>query len=210
MPLKVVGAGFARTGTDSMRAALGILGFGPCHHMYEVMTHPEQKRRWRAFAGGADIGWEALFEGYASCIDLPSAHYWRELAAEYPEAPVILTWRDPEAWWPSLQALFAAAEALPDDPDSLTNTLIRPKVFGGLPITRDSAIAVLERYFADVQSGIPPGRLLVHRSADGWEPLCAHLGVPVPDVPYPRLNTSADLAENVGGFTEGAEAGPQR
>ena len=147
MTLKVVGAGFARTGTDSMREALEILGFGPCHHMREVMIHPEQKRRWRAFVTGADFGWDELFEGYAACIDFPSAHYWRALAAAYPEAPVVMTWRDPQAWWPSLE------------------------------------------------------RLLVHRSADGWAPLCAHLGVPVPDRPYPHLNTSGQLQDNLKKWT---------
>jgi len=44
MTLKVIGAGFGRTGTDSMREALTILGFGPCHHMFEVNAHEEQKR----------------------------------------------------------------------------------------------------------------------------------------------------------------------
>ena len=37
MSLEVIGAGFGRTGTDSMREALEILGFGPCHHMRELI-----------------------------------------------------------------------------------------------------------------------------------------------------------------------------
>lgn len=180
-----------------MREALEILGFGPCHHMREVMSQSEQKRRWRAFAKGAQMSWEDLFEGYASCVDLPSAHYWRELAAAFPEAPVILTWRDPQEWWSSIETLFAVSAGLPEDPDALEHTLIRPKVFNGLDITRENAIATLERYFSEVQSGIPKGRLLVHRSADGWPPLCDHLGVPVPDVPYPHRNTSGKLEETV-------------
>ncbi|WP_233417160.1 sulfotransferase family protein [Halovulum marinum] len=209
MTLKVVGAGFARTGTDSMREALEILGFGPCHHMREVMIHPEQKRRWRAFVTGADFGWDELFEGYAACIDFPSAHYWRALAAAYPEAPVVMTWRDPQAWWPSLERLLAAAAAeLPEEPDSLGHTLIEAQVFGGEPITRDRAIAVLERYYAEVRAGIPPERLLVHRSADGWAPLCAHLGVPVPDRPYPHLNTSGQLPDNLKKWTAAGTGAP--
>ena len=71
----MIGAGFARTGTASMREALNILGFGPCHHMFEVSAHPEQKRRWRAMVAGAAPDWEQLFEGYASCVDLPAAWY---------------------------------------------------------------------------------------------------------------------------------------
>ena len=55
MTLKVIGTGFDRTGTDSMREALGMLGFGPCHHMFEVNTHEDQKRLWRAFVRGTSI-----------------------------------------------------------------------------------------------------------------------------------------------------------
>ncbi len=41
MPLKVIGSGFGRTGTMSMKEALEVLGPGPCHHMIEVMENPE-------------------------------------------------------------------------------------------------------------------------------------------------------------------------
>jgi hypothetical protein len=76
MKLKVIGTGFGRTGTDSMREALDMLGFGPCHHMYEVNSNEEQKRLWRAFVQDAPTSWNQLFAGYASCVDWPSAHYW--------------------------------------------------------------------------------------------------------------------------------------
>ena len=95
MVLRVIGTGFGRTGTDSMREALNILGFGPCHHMFEVNNDPEQKRLWRALAKGATPDWERLFAGYASCVDFPSAFYWRELLEAYPDAKAILTWRRP-------------------------------------------------------------------------------------------------------------------
>ncbi len=88
----MIGAGFGRTGTDSMREALNILGFGPCHHMFEVTANPVQRQRWRAMVAGEAPDWEALFQGYASCIDVPAAWYWREITAVWPEAPV-----DPDA-----------------------------------------------------------------------------------------------------------------
>ena len=103
MTLKVIGTGFGRTGTDSMREALDMLGFGPCHHMFEVNANEEQKRLWRAFVKGTPMPWNPLFEGYASCIDWPSAHYWPELVSAYPNARVILTWRSPESWWESFE-----------------------------------------------------------------------------------------------------------
>src|SRR6185369_3613405 len=103
MTLTVIGTGFGRTGTDSLREALNMLGFGPCHHMVEVNTHDEQKRLWRALAGGTNAGWDTLFAGYRSCVDWPSAYYWRELIQVYPNAKVLLTYRSPESWWESFE-----------------------------------------------------------------------------------------------------------
>ncbi len=52
MALQIVGAAFGRTGTNSLKLALEQLGFGPCHHMYEVRDHPEQLPYWQAAARG--------------------------------------------------------------------------------------------------------------------------------------------------------------
>ncbi len=48
MALKIVGAALGRTGTNSLKLALEHLGFGPCHHMFEVRAHPEQLPYWQA------------------------------------------------------------------------------------------------------------------------------------------------------------------
>jgi hypothetical protein len=191
MPLRVIGAGFGRTGTDSMREALTILGFGPCHHMYEVMANPVQQDRWRALAAGAAPEWESLFEGFASCVDWPSAHYWRELVVAYPKAPVVLTWRSAESWWASMEKTILPVLRDSRDPASLGLALIAAQVFSGRPFERDHAIAVYEAHVAAVKATVPAGRLLVHGLGDGWQPLCAHLGVPVPDRPYPHQNSAA-------------------
>ena len=103
MTIKVIGAGFGRTGTDSMREALTILGFGPCHHMFEVNADPEQRRLWRGLAKGAAPDWSQLLAGYVSCVDWPSAFYWRELTEAFPDARVVLTDRSPESWWESFE-----------------------------------------------------------------------------------------------------------
>lgn len=190
MPLKVIGTGFGRTGTDSMREALTILEFGPCHHMFEVMANPEQKTRWRDMVAGGPRDWESLFEGYVACVDWPSAHYWRELIAAYPEAKVILTWRSPESWWKSLSETLLKVDDARPDPASLGRALIATQVFGGRMTDRDHAIAVYEAHVSAVLADVPPGRLLVHRIGDGWPSLCAHLGVAVPDLPYPRTNAT--------------------
>ncbi len=198
MPLEVVGTGFGRTGTDSMREALGILGFGPCHHMFEVNSNPEQKRLWRALAAGEPPDWEALFEGYRSCMDWPSAHFWRELVEAYPKAKVILTWRSAESWWASYERTLLPALNGSTDPASLGIALVARQALGGRPDDREHVMAIYEAHVAAVKSTVPPDRLLVHELGDGWGPLCAHLGVAVPDVPYPHQNSRTEFSTRFG------------
>ena len=104
MPLMVIGSGFGRTGTASLKRALEILGFGPCHHMEEVMAHPEQVPHWEAIVAGEPVEWDEVFSGYRSQVDWPGAHVWRELAAAYPDAKVIHSHRPDEAWWKSFSS----------------------------------------------------------------------------------------------------------
>ncbi|RUT95464.1 sulfotransferase family protein [Mesorhizobium sp. USDA-HM6] len=193
MSIGVIGTGFGRTGTDSMREALTMLGFGPCHHMYEVMMHDEQKRLWRALANGAAPDWNRLFAGYKSCVDWPSAHYWRALIEAYPQARVILTWRSPESWWESFQKTILPAIAASQDQESLGISLVSKQVFGGRPQARAHAIAVYEANVEAVLKTVPAERLLVHKLGDGWEPLCAHLGVAAPDEAYPNRNSTKEF-----------------
>jgi hypothetical protein len=190
MTLKVIGAGFGRTGTESMREALTILGFGPCHHMFEVNADPDQIAGWRAVAAGGAPDWERLLGGFSSCVDWPSAHYWRALAARYPEATVLLTWRSAESWWRSFERTLLPMIRTSTDPASLGRALIADQVFGGRPDDPAHAMAVYEANVAAVKAEVPPERLLVHEIGAGWEPLCAHLGVGVPDVPFPHANSS--------------------
>jgi Sulfotransferase domain len=197
MTIEVVGTGFGRTGTDSMREALTILGFGPCHHMSEIMKNDEQKRLWRALAQGGVPDWDRLFEGYRSCVDWPSAFYWRDLLTTYPKARVILTWRSPESWWASFEKTILQGIRESADRESLGIALIERQVFGGRPDDQAHAIALYEANVKSVLDTVPPERLLVHKLGDGWEPLCAHLGVPVPDEPYPSRNTTASFRENI-------------
>ena len=193
MALKVIGTGFGRTGTDSMREALTMLGFGPCHHMFEINKNDDQRQRWRALAQGAPPDWERLFEGYQSCVDWPSAFYWRQLIEIYPEAKVILTYRSPESWWESFEQTILAGIKKQTDRESVIIALIADQVFGGRPDDRTHAMAVYANNTAAVTETVPPGRLLVHRIGDGWPSLCAHLGVSQPPEPYPARNSAAEI-----------------
>lgn len=197
MTLKVIGTGFGRTGTDSMREALNILGYGPCHHMRELLKDAEHERLWRAVIAGETPDWELLLGGYNSCVDWPSAYYWPQLIKAFPQARVILTWRTAESWWTSFEKtiLPRILNYKKSDATQKNGELIGPRVFHGRPEDRDHCMAVYEANVALVKEKVSGDRLLVHRLGDGWEPLCAHLGVAVPDVPYPAKNSTGEFQE---------------
>jgi hypothetical protein len=212
MTLKVIGAGFGRTGTLSLKLALEELGLGPCYHMIEVIAHPGHDAMWLALAKGESSDWRPMLQGYASTVDWPTTYIWKELAAANPQAKIILTLRDPEAWYESAAATifarmldFEALRASPDAVDparrrhmEMINTLIVEKTFGG-SLDKDNAIAVFNAHNEEVRRLVLPERLLVYETGEGWDPLCALLGVPGPATPYPKVNTTDDFASHFPG-----------
>ena len=193
MALKVIGTGFGRTGTDSMRAALNMLGMGPTHHMFELGEDSPLRQPWLDLAKGAEPDWNVLFAGYHACVDWPSAYYWRALIAKYPDAKVLLTLRSAESWWTSFEATILKHIQSRQDPEGLGILLVAEQVFGGRPDDREHAIATFNRNTEEVIETVDPERLLIHNLGDGWDPLCNWLGVPVPEVDYPSGNTTKDL-----------------
>jgi hypothetical protein len=193
MALKVVGSGLGRTGTKSMQSALNILGFGPCHHMVEVFAHPESVPLWIE-AGKGQPNWDAIFDGYHSMVDYPGAHYWRELAAHYPDAKVLHTVRDPEQWFDSTQAtIFAPSTGVnTGGPQAAFFDSFMSPMRGHLS-DRAYMIEHFRQHTEAVKATIAPERLLIYQAGQGWEPLCKFLGVPVPDVPYPSENSRAEF-----------------
>ena len=197
MTLKIIGTGFGRTGTDSMRKALNILGVGPTHHMHELGNSAPLREPWLQLVRGEQPDWEQLFNGYNACVDWPSAHYWQTLVEHYPQAKVLLTLRQPESWWKSFEATILRHIQSNDDPNGFAQQLIAKQVFDGRPADREHAIAVYNRNVEQVLATVPSERLLVHKLGDGWEPLCKWLDVPVPGVDYPRGNTTKDFVKSL-------------
>lgn len=198
MKLEVIGAGFGRTGTESLKLALEMLGLGRCHHMKEVLPDERLTRLWGEVADGKAPDWDDIFAGFGCTVDWPSARFWREHAAHFPEAKVILTLRSPESWYASFSKTIALYLAILEQQGATHHQGYRhvaEGVFGGRYGDRDHAIATYERNTRDVIEAIPPARLLVLEPGEGWEPLCAFLGRPVPAAPYPRVNSTADFEQ---------------
>ena len=205
MTLKVVGAGIGRTGTFSLKHALERLGFGPCHHMIEVLGNmAEQLPLWQsAVAGQPD--WDRIYRGYHSAVDWPTARFYRELHTVYPDAKFILGYRSPQSWAESFsQTIYMALSKLGKAPAEQHDWLCMVTELitqNGIPPGLD--VAGLEQaYLAHVEGvkgSIPPEQLLVFEAKDGWEPLCEFLDLPVPDEPYPRTNDRAEFWEHMKG-----------
>lgn len=201
MALAVVGAGFGRTGTLSLKSALETLGVGRCHHMFEVMADMSQAPRWTAAARGEPVHWDGLLGEFGATVDWPGCAFWRELAEAYPQAKVVLSVRPPERWYDSFhhtirELLVRGLPAVADLPEGselagmieMAKEVIVGRSFGGDLGERDHALAAYHRHNDAVRAGVEPARLLVYDVAEGWEPLCAFLGRPVPDEPFPNVN----------------------
>jgi hypothetical protein len=210
MALKVVGAGLGRTGTTSLKAALERLLGEPCYHMIEVFGHPEHTQIWKAAAEGEDVDWDALFEGYAAAVDWPVGSFWPEVSAKYPDAPVILSTRtDAETWWRSAEAtIFAGLQGIErsTEGDSFVDMweAIATHRFTSRWREREPAMEAYEAHNAAVRAGVPAERLIEWQPGDGWEPLCQALQLPVPDEPFPHLNTTEDWQQRHDDSTEPA------
>ncbi len=202
MALSIVGAGFGRTGTRSLQEAVEMLGFSPCHHMYRVRSSARQLELWQGIADGAVPDWDEVFQGYSAQVDWPGAAYWREIASHFPQAKVILTVRDPDAWYTSmLQTIVPSAtvgsEVDPDPAGRAGSEIIRKvaleRIFQGRILDRAYALDCFARHRQEVIASIEPGRLLVFDVREGWEPLCTFLGCEVPDQPFPSGNSVAEF-----------------
>tara|TARA_R110002051_G_scaffold32562_1_gene73435 strand:+ start:3158 stop:3784 length:627 start_codon:yes stop_codon:yes gene_type:complete len=202
MTLKVISAGFGRTGTMSLKLALEQLGLGPCHHMIEVIENGEkQVPLWNdVLAGKPDF--DAIYDGYNSAVDWPSAAFWKDLADYYPDAKIILSSRSAESWYNSISETILAAVWAPENwpPQAVEWFTMVSKVlersFDGAK-TKEELIEVFNAHEAAVKAAIPADRFLVHSAKDGWEPLCAFLGEPVPDGDYPRTNSKEEFFQNM-------------
>ena len=196
MALKVIGAGFGRTGTSSLKEALEVLGFNKCYHMSEMMKN-RHADHWDRKARGEDVDWEEIFEGYEATLDWPSTAFYKDLADYYPDARVILTVRDPDKWYQSvLNTIYSVGRNMPAwipgvrKVEEMIDRVVWTGTFGGNFENKDSTIRIFEEHNTAVQQEISAERLLIYRVSEGWEPLCKFLGVPVPDgVEFPRVNT---------------------
>ena len=226
--MKIIGAGFGRTGTTSLKAALETLGFGPSYRLTEVFEHPEHVAFWEAARRGEGVDWEGFFSGYGVAVDWPAFTFYGELVQAFPEAPVILTVRDPDRWYESVRSTIYEIRKLSAGPAPMrlafaSAGLFAPAVTGIARLADETlwegtfdgrfqdkpyAIETFRRHNEDVKRRVPAERLLVYDVREGWEPLCDFLGVEAPDEPFPHLNDTREMRRRLLGLVAASAAAP--
>jgi hypothetical protein len=215
MALCVIGAGFGRTGTRSLKVALETLGVSPCYHGFDLASHPEYLLVWVRAARGEKVDFAALFDSWQAAVDWPVCSFYQDLMLIYPNAKIVLTVRDPNQWYESCRATVYAASGkrgapLPTNlpaqlPDAdrpfadLMGEMLHRVIWQGTFDNRfddhSHALNAFHRHTEEVKRNVPPDRLLIFDVAQGWGPLREFLDVPVPnDRPFPHLNDTASFA----------------
>jgi hypothetical protein len=202
MTLRVVGAGLGRTGTHSLKLALEQLFGAPCYHMHEVLEHPAHVPLWQHAVDTGEGPWDQIFEGYAAAVDWPVASFYREVAAAYPDALVLLSTRDADGWWKSAHATIFNISQLQSAPEmqdmlKMVGDMMASRFTGNLE-NETAAKVAYERHNAEVRASVPRERLVEWQPGDGWKPICDALGVALPDEPFPHVNTTADFRQMFG------------
>src|SRR5579872_2586607 len=203
MGLRIIGAGLGRTGTTSLKSALEELLGGRCYHMLEVRERAADADVWGDAYEGRLPDWDSFFAGYSATVDWPAAPFWREISEAFPDAPIILSVRDVDAWWRSASNTIFIALATyfaPDAPTDGWTRMGRGMMTTFTPGWQDEAAAKAAylAYNDHVRATAPAGQLVEWTPEDGWAPICSALGVDVPDRPFPHTNTTAQARVQLG------------
>jgi hypothetical protein len=223
MSIKVIGAGFPRTGTTTLKTSLEMLGFAPTYHMKELLVNPDKLPLWLRLENERTTDWDALYDGYQATVDFPGYPFYKEHMERYPDAKVILTVRPFDKWYLSVYSTIwtAGPQNLGQKLQMLTRMMINPrlkKVVGCIKFVKrmvwqkhfqgrfeDKAFAekIFNDHIEEVKAYVPADKLLVYDVRDGWEPLCEFLGVPVPTEELPHLNKKENFKTMLGELMKG-------
>jgi hypothetical protein len=215
--MKVIGAGFGRTGTMSLKVALQQIGFGPCLHMIDLLAgNPELSDTFREAYEGRATNWAEALKDFQSTVDWPGCTFYQQLMDTYPDAPVILTVRDPEAWYKSVNdTIYGAAQAIKTMPEmaekpvvKMLQAIVWEGDLEGTFADKERTLSIFDNHNRKVREYVPSDRLLIFEVKQGWAPLCNFLGVDIPDEPFPHVNDTKSFLENMqsGSITSGEEA----
>lgn len=198
MTTKVIGLGYSKTGTTTLRECFREFGLPFIGFEVELT---------RQVVGGDPGPALAALAAYEAAANWPWPLIYREIDAAYPDSRFILTVRrDSDTW---LRSLVSQARKKPRGE-------YREWVYGQAnPVGHEAEMIAryeahneaVRRHFAD-----RPGQLLevCWETGSGWRELCDFLGRPIPVTPFPCANRSAPQATESAAADRGAQAGARR
>lgn len=221
--MKIIGAGYGRTGTLSTYTALNKLGY-KCYHMFEVLENPANKGHldfWHRVAHaepGVQHDWLEVFEHYDATVDNPGCCVWRELVEKYPDAKVVLTLhpKGPEGWYKStintiyktesMWQLKVMAFFIPKirKMTQMCRKLIWNRSHKGTLIHKEKAIVRYQQHIEEIKAGVPEEKLLIYSVDQGWGPLCEFLGKEAPETAFPKVNDTQEFQAFINKLTRAA------
>jgi len=207
--MKVICAGWGRTGTRSLKYALEHLTGKPSYHMQNILLNKKDAKKWHnsIFLHNEKFDWKDIYKGYGACLDFPSCNYYKELMEYYPDAKVILTVRDAESWVKSWNVLnnqilksftFRFLAKIPRTSFKLQKDIHNKMILGidgafqGVKSDKER-MKKFEEWNQSVIDYVPKERLLVYEVKDGWAPLCKFLDAPIPDMPFFYKNKTKNM-----------------
>ena len=222
--MRVLSLGLPRTGTASMAKALEILGYENVFHGLKIV---EDQEAWQTLDRASDAefptlptstgkpfnhdDWEEIYGPYDATTDVAS-FFASSLIDSYPDAKVVLVIRDYDKWFRSfdegiIQALWCRSAEFSIryvEPvlNSVAGQASRKMTLGFLNAQgpeegRRNAREAYDRHHEMIRKAVPPDQLLELQLGEGWERLCAFLGKPVPNVPFPRVNDAEALKQKI-------------
>ena len=207
--MKVICAGWGRTGTRSLKYALEHLTGKPSYHMQNILLNKKDAKKWHnsIFRHNEKFDWEDIYKGYGACLDFPSCNYYKELMEYYPDAKVILTVRDAESWVKSWNVLnnqilksftFRFLAKIPRTSFKLQKDIHNKMILGidgafqGVKSDKER-MKKFDEWNQSVIDYVPKERLLVYEVKDGWAPLCKFMDAPIPDMPFFYKNKTKNM-----------------
>ena len=207
--MKVICAGWGRTGTRSLKYALEYINKQPSYHMQNILLNKQDAKKWHdlIFNDKKNYDWENIYKGYGACLDFPSCNYYKELMKFYPDAKVILNLRDDKSWVKSWNVLnnkilksftFRFIAKLPNTSFKLQKDIHNEMILGRRGAfqnakTDEEKMKRFNEWNQSVIDNVPKDRLLIYKVSEGWEPICKFLNVDVPDIPFPYKNKTKNM-----------------
>ncbi|OAA81039.1 hypothetical protein LEL_00584 [Akanthomyces lecanii RCEF 1005] len=221
-PMQVLCLGLSRSGTDSLRNALTILGYRDVYHGFVITARqrsdcafwvPLMRRKLGGGSSSDDVqplpDFDSVLGRATAVTDGPANVFGEELMRYYPDARVVLNRRrDADAWSASMERTCLQVFGWPMWTLSWFDAgicwlwwnfdLVMRGYYGGDFARNGTRVA--ERHYASLEESLQrqDRDFLDWSVEDGWEPLCEFLGKPVPSVPFPSGNKgSGEFQDNM-------------